>query len=69
MKKYSVKIGIFRLGFSFGTKLAQHKIECWIVMEGWKFREWKKRIRKREWNKSDIEDILIELEALRKWKG
>jgi len=38
-------------------------------MEGWKFREWKKRIRKREWNKSDIEDILIELEALRKWKG
>jgi len=49
MKIYSVKIGIFKIGFELGglnlTPRLQHKIKVWVTMEGWKFRAWKRRIR------------------------
>ena len=46
MKSYSVKIGIFKVGFDLGKGL-QHKLTVWITMEGWKYRAWKQRLRKR----------------------
>ena len=50
MKSYSVKIGIFKVGFELGgfrtTPALQHKLTVWITMEGWKYRAWKQKIRK-----------------------
>ena len=49
MRSYSVKIGIFKVGFELGKlPRLQHKLTVWITMEGWKYRAWKKRIRTRK---------------------
>ncbi|MFA5458605.1 MAG: hypothetical protein WC261_13365 [Synergistaceae bacterium] len=47
MKSYSVKIGIFKVGFELGKGL-QHKLTVWITMEGWKYRAWKQRLHSRK---------------------